>query len=147
MHAIAGKAVAFGEALRPEFKEYSRRIVENSRAMAVGLLDEGLSLVSGGTDNHLMLVDLRGTGTTGRELEETLDSVGITCNKNMIPNDPEPPTVTSGVRLGTAAMTTRGMGEEEMREIADMIARAARGETEDLRDRVTALTEAYPLYA
>jgi glycine hydroxymethyltransferase len=147
MHAIAGKAVAFGEALRPEFKEYSRRIVENSRAMAEGLLDEGLSLVSGGTDNHLMLVDLRGTGTTGRELEETLDSVGITCNKNMIPNDPEPPTVTSGVRLGTAAMTTRGMGEEEMREIADMIARAARGETEDLRDRVTALTEAYPLYA
>ena len=147
MHAIAGKAVAFGEALRPEFKEYSRRIVENSKAMAEGLLDEGLNLVSGGTDNHLMLVDLRGTGTTGKELEEKLDSVGITCNKNMIPNDPEPPTVTSGVRLGTAAMTTRGMGEEEMREIAEMIAGAARGETEGLKDRVAALTEAYPLYA
>ena len=147
MHAIAGKAVAFGEALRPEFKEYSRKIVENSRAMAEGLLDEGLNLVSGGTDNHLILVDLRGTGTTGKELEETLDSVGITCNKNMIPNDPEPPTVTSGVRLGTAAMTTRGMGEDEMREIAEMIARAARGETKGLKDRVMALTEAYPLYA
>jgi glycine hydroxymethyltransferase len=147
MHAIAGKAVAFGEALRPEFKEYSRQIVENSKAMAEGLLDEGLNLVSGGTDNHLMLVDLRGTGTTGKELEEKLDSVGITCNKNMIPNDPEPPTVTSGVRLGTAAMTTRGMGEEEMREIAEMIAGAARGETEGLKDRVAALTAAYPLYA
>ncbi|MDQ3286202.1 MAG: serine hydroxymethyltransferase [Actinomycetota bacterium] len=147
MHAIAGKAVAFGEALRPEFREYSRQIVENSKAMAEGLLDEGLNLVSGGTDNHLMLVDLRGTGTTGKELEETLDSVGITCNKNMIPNDPEPPTVTSGVRLGTAAMTTRGKGEEEMREIAKMIAGAARGETEGLKDRVAALTEAYPLYA
>ena len=146
MHAIAGKAVAFGEALRPEFREYSRQIVENSKAMAEGLLDEGLNLVSGGTDNHLMLVDLRGTGTTGKELEEKLDSVGITCNKNMIPNDPEPPTVTSGVRLGTAAMTTRGMGEEEMREIAEMIAGAARGETEGLKDRVAALTEAYPLY-
>jgi glycine hydroxymethyltransferase len=147
MHAIAGKAVAFGEALRPEFKDYAQKIVENSKAMAEGLLDEGLNLVSGGTDNHLMLVDLRGTGTTGKELEEALDSVGITCNKNMIPNDPEPPTVTSGVRLGTAAMTTRGMGEEEMREIAEMIAKAARGETTGLKDRVTALTEAYPLYA
>jgi glycine hydroxymethyltransferase len=147
MHAIAGKAVAFGEALRPEFKEYSQKIVENSKAMAEGLLEEGLNLVSGGTDNHLILVDLRGTDTTGKELEETLDSVGITCNKNMIPNDPEPPTVTSGVRLGTAAMTTRGMGEEEMREIAEMIARAARGETDGLKDRVMALTEAYPLYA
>jgi glycine hydroxymethyltransferase len=147
MHAIAGKAVAFGEALRPEFKDYAQKIVENSKAMAEGLLDEGLNLVSGGTDNHLMLVDLRGTGTTGKELEEALDSVGITCNKNMIPNDPEPPTVTSGVRLGTAAMTTRGMGEEEMREIAEMIAKAARGETKGLKDRVTALTEAHPLYA
>jgi glycine hydroxymethyltransferase len=147
MHAIAGKAVAFGEALRPEFKDYAQKIVENSKAMAEGLLDEGVNLVSGGTDNHLMLVDLRGTGTTGKELEEALDSVGITCNKNMIPNDPEPPTVTSGVRLGTAAMTTRGMGEEEMREIAEMIAKAARGETTGLKDRVTALTEAYPLYA
>jgi glycine hydroxymethyltransferase len=147
MHAIAGKAVALVEALQPEFEEYARKIVENCRVLADGLLEGGLDLVSGGTDNHLMLVDLRGTGTTGKELEEALDSVGITCNKNMIPNDPEPPTVTSGVRLGTAAMTTRGMGEEEMREIAEMIAKAARGETKGLKDRVTALTEAYPLYA
>ena len=147
MHAIAGKAVAFGEALRPEFKDYARKIVENSKAMAEGLLEGGLNLVSGGTDNHLMLVDLRGTETTGKALEEVLDSVGVTCNKNMIPNDPEPPTVTSGIRLGTAAVTTRGMGEEEMREISEIIVKAARGETEGLRERVATLTEAYPLYA
>ncbi len=147
MHAIAGKAVAFGEALRPEFKDYARKIVENCKAMAEGLLEGGLNLVSSGTDNHLMLVDLRGTGTTGKELEEVLESVGVTCNKNMIPNDPEPPTVTSGIRLGTAAMTTRGMGEEEMREISEIIVKAARGETEGLRERVATLTEAYPLYA
>ena len=147
MHAIAGKAVALGEALRPEFKDYARKIVENSKAMAEGLMEGGLNLVSGGTDNHLTLVDLRGTGTTGKELEELLEAVGVTCNKNMIPNDPEPPTVTSGVRLGTAPMTTRGMGEEEMREISEIIVRAARGELDGLRDRVAALTEAFPLYA
>ncbi|MDQ3302020.1 MAG: serine hydroxymethyltransferase [Actinomycetota bacterium] len=147
MHAIAGKAVAFGEALRPEFKDYARKIVDNARAMAEGLMEGGVNLVSGGTDNHLMLVDLRGTDTNGKELEELLDRVGVTCNKNMIPNDPEPPTVTSGVRLGTAAMTTRGMGEEEMREISEIIVGAVRGETDGLRDRVTALTDAYPLYA
>src|ERR671916_66300 len=147
MHAVAGKAVAFGEALRPEFKDYARQVVDNCRAMAEGLMEGGINLVSGGTDNHLMLVDLRDTGTNGKELEELLDRVGVTCNKNMIPNDPEPPTVTSGVRLGTAAMTTRGMGEEEMREISEMIAKAARGETKGLKDRVTALTEAHPLYA
>jgi glycine hydroxymethyltransferase len=147
MHAIAGKAVALGEALRPEFKDYARKIVENSKAMAEGLVEGGLNLVSGGTDNHLMLVDLRGTGRTGKELEELLDSLGVTCNKNMIPNDPEPPTVTSGVRLGTAAMTTRGMGEEEMREISEIIVEAARGETNGLRSRVATLTEAFPLYA
>lgn len=147
MHAVAGKAVAFGEALRPDFREYAQKIIDNARAMAEGLLDGGLDLVSGGTDNHLNLVDLRGTGTNGKELEELLDRVGITCNKNMIPNDPESPTVTSGVRLGTAAMTTRGMGEAEMREISEIISRAARGEKEGLADRVSALTEAYPLYA
>ena len=146
MHAIAGKAVAFGEALKPEFKDYARQIVENCKAMAEGLLEGGLNLVSGGTDNHLILVDLIETGTTGKELEETLESVGVTCNKNMVPNDPEKPTVTSGVRLGTAAMTTRGMGPDEMREIAEIISRAARGELEGLRDRVAALTEAFPLY-
>jgi glycine hydroxymethyltransferase len=147
MHAIAGKAVAFGEALKPEFKDYARQIVENCKAMAEGLLEGGLNLVSGGTDNHLILVDLIESGTTGKELEETLESIGVTCNKNMVPNDPEKPTVTSGVRLGTAAMTTRGMGPDEMREIADIIARAARGELDGLRDRVSALTEAFPLYA
>ena len=146
MHAIAGKAVAFGEALRPEFRDYASKIVENCRAMAEGLLEGGLDLVSGGTDNHLILVDLRQAGTTGKELEELLESVGVTCNKNMVPNDPEPPTVTSGVRLGTAAMTTRGMGETEMREIAEIIVKASRGELAGLRDRVTALTEAHPLY-
>ena len=146
MHAVAGKAVAFGEALQPEFKEYARRIVDNCRALADGLLEGGINLVSGGTDNHLILVDLKETGVTGRELEESLESVGITCNKNMVPNDPEPPTVTSGVRLGTAAMTTRGMGEGEMREIADIIVATTRGETSGLHDRVTALTEAFPLY-
>jgi glycine hydroxymethyltransferase len=147
MHAIAGKAVAFGEALRPEFKDYARKIVDNSRALAEGLLEGGIKLVSGGTDNHLILVDLRDTGTTGKDLEELLDRVGVTCNKNMIPGDPEPPTVTSGVRLGTAAMTTRGMGEDEMKEIASIIVSAVRGETVDLKERVTSLTDAYPLYA
>jgi glycine hydroxymethyltransferase len=146
MHAIAGKAVAFGEALQPEFKDYARRIVDNCRALAEGLLEGGLDLVSGGTDNHLILVDLIDSGVTGKELEDSLEAVGVTCNKNMVPNDPEPPTVTSGVRLGTAAMTTRGMGEDEMREIAEIIIATTRGETDGLPDRVAALTEAYPLY-
>jgi glycine hydroxymethyltransferase len=147
MHAIAGKAVAFGEALRPEFRDYARKIVDNCRALAEGLLEGGIDLVSGGTDNHLILVDLRHADTNGKELEEKLEAVGITCNKNMVPNDPEPPTVTSGVRLGTPAMTTRGMGEEEMREISEIIVGAVRGETDGLSARVAALTEAFPLYA
>jgi glycine hydroxymethyltransferase len=147
MHAIAGKAVALGEALRPEFGDYAAQVVANARALAEGLMERGMNLVSGGTDNHLMLVDLKETGVTGKELEERLDSVGVTCNKNMVPDDPESPMVTSGVRLGTPAMTTRGMGEDEMREIAEIIAAAARGEMDGLRERVTALTEAYPLYA
>jgi glycine hydroxymethyltransferase len=146
MHAIAGKAVALGEALQPEFEEYARSIVANCKVLADGLLEGGLDLVSGGTDNHLVLVDLKHTGVTGKELEDSLEAVGVTCNKNMIPNDPEPPTVTSGIRLGTAAMTTRGMGEDEMQEIADIIVATTRGETEGLSDRVKALTEAYPLY-
>jgi len=146
MHAIAGKAVALGEALQPEFEEYARKIVDNCRALADGLLEGGLNLVSGGTDNHLILVDLIGADVTGKELEDSLEAVGVTCNKNMVPNDPEPPTVTSGVRLGTAAMTTRGMGEDEMHEIADIIVATTHGETDGLRDRVKALTEAYPLY-
>jgi glycine hydroxymethyltransferase len=146
MHAIAGKAVALGEALQPEFEEYARKIVENCRVLAGGLLEGGLDLVSGGTDNHLILVDLKDAGITGKELEDSLEAVGVTCNKNMVPNDPEPPTVTSGVRLGTAAMTTRGMGEDEMQEIADIIVSTTHGQTDGLRDRVKALTEAYPLY-
>jgi glycine hydroxymethyltransferase len=146
MHAIAGKAVAFGEALKPDFRDYARQIVENCKALAEGLVEGGLDLVSGGTDNHLILVDLIEADTTGKELEETLESVGVTCNKNMVPNDPETPMVTSGVRLGTAAMTTRGMGPDEMREIADIITSAARGELDGLRERVTALTTAFPLY-
>jgi glycine hydroxymethyltransferase len=146
MHAIAGKAVALGEALQPEFEVYARKIVENCRVLAGGLMEGGLDLVSGGTDNHLILVDLKDTGITGKELEDSLEAVGVTCNKNMVPNDPEPPTVTSGVRLGTAAMTTRGMGEDEMQEIADIIVSTTHGETDGLRDRVKALTEAYPLY-
>ena len=146
MHAIAGKAVALGEALQPEFEEYAHNIVANCRVLAEGLLEGGLDLVSGGTDNHLILVDLKDTGITGKELEGSLEAVGITCNKNMVPNDPEPPTVTSGVRLGTAAMTTRGMGEGEMHEIAEIIVATTHGETDGLRDRVKTLTEAYPLY-
>jgi len=146
MHAIAGKAVAFGEALQPEFKDYARQIVDNCRALADGLLEGGLNLVSGGTDNHLILVDLIDSEVTGKDLEDSLEVVGITCNKNMVPNDPEPPTVTSGVRLGTAAMTTRGMGEDEMREIAEIIVSTTRGEMDGLRERVATLTEAYPLY-
>jgi glycine hydroxymethyltransferase len=146
MHAIAGKAVALGEALQPEFAEYASQIVDNCKTLADGLLEGGLDLVSGGTDNHLILVDLKDTGVTGKELEDSLEAVGVTCNKNMVPNDPEPPTVTSGVRLGTAAMTTRGMGEDEMQEIADIIVSTTRGQTDGLRDRVKALTEAYPLY-
>jgi glycine hydroxymethyltransferase len=146
MHAIAGKAVALGEALQPEFEEYAQSIVANCKVLAEGLLEGGLDLVSGGTDNHLILVDLKDTGVTGKELEDSLEAVGVTCNKNMVPNDPEPPTVTSGIRLGTAAMTTRGMGEDEMQEIADIIVATTRGETDGLRDRAKALTEAYPLY-
>src|SRR5215213_10122546 len=146
MHAIAGKAVALGEALQPEFEEYARKIVENCKALAEGLLEGGLNLVSGGTDNHLILVDLIDSDVTGKELEDSLEAVGVTCNKNMVPNDPESPMVTSGVRLGTAAMTTRGMGEDDMQEIADIIVATTHGETDGLCDRVKALTEAYPLY-
>src|ERR687890_190165 len=146
MHAIAGKAVALGEALQPEFEQYARKIVANCRVLAEGLLEGSLDLVSGGTDNHLILVDLKDAGITGKQLEDSLEAVGITCNKNMVPNDPEPPTVTSGIRLGTAAMTTRGMGEDEMQEITEIIVATSHGKTSGLRDRVKALTEAYPLY-
>ena len=126
MHVIAAKAVCFGEALKPEFKAYQQKIVDNAQTLSKALLDEGLNLVSGGTDNHLMLLDLRGTGVTGKELERRLDEVHITLNKNAVPADPEKPFVTSGVRIGTPAVTTRGFGSVEMLKIAKFIALAVR---------------------
>jgi glycine hydroxymethyltransferase len=126
MHVIAAKAVAFREAARPEFGEYAAQIVRNAHTLAGALVTEGFRIVSGGTDNHLMLVDLRPFGVTGKVAQEALDAAGITCNKNAIPNDPEKPFVTSGLRLGTAAVTTAGMGEPEMEEIAALIGRIVR---------------------
>ncbi len=126
MHVIAAKAVAFREAAQPEFARYAAQIVKNAQALAAALADEGFRVVSGGTENHLMLVDLRPFGVTGKVAQEALDAAGITCNKNAIPNDPEKPFVTSGLRLGTAAVTTAGMGEPEMGEIAGLMARALR---------------------
>ena len=120
-HVIAGKAVCFGEALKPEFKEYAHQIVLNAKALADALLKRGFDLVSGGTDNHLMLVDLRNKDITGKEATEWLDSVGITVNKNAVPNDPERPTVTSGIRIGTAAVTTKGLKEDDMELLAEAI--------------------------
>lgn len=127
MHAIAGKAVAFGEALKPEFKAYSQQVVDNARALAQTLLDNGFDMVSGGTDTHLMLVDLRPKSLTGNLAEETLDRAGITCNKNGVPFDPEKPTVTSGIRLGTPAATTRGFGTEEFKQVGELITRVLDG--------------------
>lgn len=121
MHVIAAKAVAFGEALQPGFKEYQQQIVKNALALASALLERGFELVSGGTDNHMMLLDLRNKNITGRDAEEVLDEVGVTVNKNAIPNDPQPPVVTSGVRVGTPAITTRGLKEHEMAEVAEII--------------------------
>jgi len=126
MHVVAAKAVAFHEAARPEFRDYAAQIVRNARALSAGLTEEGFRIVSGGTDNHLLLVDLRPFGVTGKVAQEALDAAGITTNKNAIPNDPEKPFVTSGLRLGTAAVTTAGMGEEQMTEIASLIARVLR---------------------
>ncbi|NLG51856.1 MAG: serine hydroxymethyltransferase [Chloroflexi bacterium] len=150
MHTIAAKAVALGEALRADFVEYSGRIVENAHALADALQAEGVRIVSGGTDNHMMLVDLSPWQLTGRAAEEALDRVGISCNKNMIPFDPLPPRVTSGIRLGTPAVTTRGFGPEEMREVARLIARVLRdiGDERvlaDVRERTWALCRAFPL--
>ncbi len=149
MHTIAAKAVCFGEALKPEFKEYQRRIVENAKALADGLLKRGFNLVSGGTDNHLMLVDLRPFKITGKELEHRLDEVYITVNKNAIHNDPEKPFVTSGIRIGTPAVTTRGLGVEEMEKIAEYIYLCAtdfENKADEIRAGVNAICEKYPLY-
>ena len=149
MHIIAAKAVCFGEALKPSFKAYGEQIVKNSKALANGLVSRGIDLVSGGTDNHLSLLDLRSVGLTGKELERRLDEVEITTNKNAIPNDPEKPFVTSGLRLGTAAVTTRGMNEADMDKIASLIALAATdfdAKKTYIREEVDALCAAYPLY-
>ncbi len=151
MHVIAAKAVAFGEALKPEFKEYQENIVKNAKAFAEALVEDGFRLVSGGTDNHLMLVDVRTKGLTGKVAEKLLDDVGITCNKNTIPFDPESPFVTSGLRLGTPAATTRGFKEEDFREVAAIIALVLNNpedeaKKEEAKARVAALCKKYPLY-
>jgi glycine hydroxymethyltransferase len=135
MHIIAAKAVAFAEALRPEFEAYAQAVVDNARALATRLAEGGLRIVSGGTDNHLMLVDVRGAGITGQEAEDVLHQVGITVNKNLIPFDPAPPRVTSGVRLGTPAVTTRGFGRTEMETIADCMVRALHNSADEVLQR------------
>jgi glycine hydroxymethyltransferase len=145
-HVIAGKAVAFFEALQPEFQEYSRLVVENAKRLAAELAERGYRIVTGGTDNHLMLVDLRPKGLTGKEAEERLDQVGITVNKNAIPFDPKPPRVTSGIRIGTPAITTRGFTPEEMPLVADLIDRAlTQGPSEALREEVRRLALEHPM--
>ena len=151
MHVIAAKAVAFGEALQPEFKEYAEQVIKNAKVLAAELMAKGLTIVSGGTDTHVMLVDVRNTGLTGKEAEHLLDEIGITANKNTIPFDPASPFVTSGVRLGTPALTTRGLKEEDMKEIADIIAVVLQNpedtaKHQDAAKRVVALCEKYPLY-
>ncbi len=148
-HIIAGKAVCFGEALKPEFKEYAKKVVDNAKALADYLLDYGFDLVSGGTDNHLILLDTRKFKITGKELEKRLDDVYITVNKNAIPNDPETPFVTSGIRVGTPAVTTRGMGVEDMKVIAECIYLTAtdfENKKEEIRNKVLELVAKYPLY-
>jgi glycine hydroxymethyltransferase len=151
MHMIAAKAVCFHECLQPEFRDYAQRTLDNAQTLASALLEKGFALASGGTDNHLLLVNCKVKGLTGKEMEELLERVGITCNKNTIPFDEESPFVTSGVRLGTPALTTRGMGAEEMRRIADIIDRAVASRDDDealerLRGEAAALGRDFPLY-
>ena len=151
MHVIAAKAVALGEALQPEFKVYAEQVIKNAKVLAAELIAKGLIIVSGGTDTHVMLVDVRNTGLTGKEAEHLLDEIGITANKNTIPFDPASPFVTSGVRLGTPALTTRGLKEDDMKEIADIIATVLQNpedtaKHQDAAKRVAALCEKYPLY-
>ena len=152
MHVIAAKAVAFGEALQPEFKEYAKQVIVNAQTLAKALQQEGFTIVSGGTDTHVLLVDLRAVGLTGKVAEHVLDEVGITCNKNTIPFDPESPFVTSGIRLGTPALTTRGLHVEEMKEIASIISLVLKQPEDtavlaEAKQRVAALCEKYPMYA
>ena len=146
-HVIAGKAVCFKEALEPEFAEYQKQIIKNAQALSKGLMDRGVKIVSGGTDNHLMLIDLRGEDVTGKELEKRLDAAHITCNKNTVPNDPRSPFVTSGVRLGTPAVTTIGLKEDDMDMIAEGIALVLQSEDniEKVKGMVAELTAKYPL--
>ncbi|MBE6998571.1 MAG: serine hydroxymethyltransferase [Ruminococcaceae bacterium] len=150
MHVIAGKAVCFKEALSREFKDYQTQIVKNAKALSLALLDKGFDLVSGGTDNHLMLVDLRNYGITGKEMQNRLDNVYITVNKNAIPNDPQSPFVTSGVRIGTPAVTSRGLVEKDMAKLAELVALAAGDKYEEnigyIRAEVERITQEYPLY-
>lgn len=151
MHIVAAKAVAFGEALQPEFKTYQENIVKNAKAFAEALVKEGFRLVSGGTDNHLVLVDVRGQGLTGKDAEHLLDEIGITCNKNTIPFDPASPFVTSGIRLGTPAVTTRGFNEDDMREVAAIIGLVLKNKDnaekqKEAAARVAALCAKYPMY-
>ena len=151
MHVIAAKAVALGEALKPEFKEYAKQIIANCQALAEGLIAEGFRLVSGGTDNHLLLVDVRGQKMTGKTAEHLLDEVGVTCNKNPIPFDPESPFVTSGIRLGNAAVTTRGFKEADMKEVAAIIGLVLNNPEDaekqaEAAQRVAALCAKYPMY-
>lgn len=151
MHVIGAKAVALGEALTNEFKEYQAQILKNARCLAESLTQQGVPLISGGTDNHLLLIDVRYFGLTGKEAEENLDFVGITTNKNAIPNDPESPLVTSGIRLGTAAVTSRGMDETAMEEIADLIVATLKNAGDqqkqvELKERVLKLTHRFPIY-
>ncbi len=148
MHVIAAKAVCFKEALQPEFKEYQKNVAANAQALCKGLQERGIQIVSGGTDNHLMLVDLTAYGLTGKETEKLLDSVNITCNKNTIPNDPKSPFVTSGIRIGTPAVTSRGFNTEDMDQIAEAIAmmiKEGEARAEDAKAIVKNLTEKYPL--
>lgn len=149
LHIIAAKAVCFGEALTDEYKEYQRQIVKNSKAFAKALMDEGFDLVSGGTDNHLSLIDLRPMNVTGKEMETRLDEVGITVNKNAIPGDPQKPTITSGIRVGTPAVTTRGFKEEDMVNLAHLMALVAKdfeANADFVRAEVDKLCEKYPLF-
>lgn len=147
MHVIAGKAVCFKEALEPEFKTYQEQIIKNAQTLANRLLELDFNLVSGGTDNHLILIDLRNKHITGKTLETKLDDIGITVNKNAVPFDTEKPSITSGIRIGTPAVTTRGFKEEDMIEIANLIDMVVKEENlEEVKSRVNALCEKYPLY-
>ena len=149
MHVIAGKAVCFGEALKPEFKAYQEQVVKNAKALSAALIDEGFDILTGGTDNHLMLVDLRKMDISGKELQNRCDAAYITLNKNTVPNDPRSPFVTSGVRIGTPAVTTRGLVEEDMKKVAELIRLVAtdyEAKADYVRDEVTKICEKYPIY-